>query len=358
MELPNLFLFSNGSKVKNLVDWHNRRVELIHIFQEIEYGYLPPAPLITRGEILEKTPYASFPGAIYERYRLISGPEPVFEFLIDLHIPPSPGPFSVALTGDACWNYVTPEIIHEGLSRGFILAQFDRTMIVPDAACPERNVGLYKIFPGMNFGALAAWAWGYHRCIDFLTDLTIVDSTRIAVVGHSRGGKTALLAGGLDERIALTAPNDSGCAGAGCFRFQGEGSETLRDIFGCFPYWFSPRLADFVDRENALPLDQHFLKALIAPRYLLSTEALGDIWANPSGTWLTHLAAQEAFRFLGVEDRIAIWYREGGHNHGLEDWKIFLDFALWKFYGSVNVQGINRSPFMDLPAAFEWRAPL
>jgi hypothetical protein len=124
-----------------------------------------------------------------------------------------------------------------------------------------------------------------------------------------------------------------------------------------FPYWYSPRLSEFIDREQDLPFDQHSLKALVAPRALLSTEALGDLWANPSGTYQTYLAAREAYRFLGSEERIGIWYREGGHDHGIADWKAFLDFADLQFRGIAPDSRFDVNPFPDMPSAFSWSAP-
>lgn len=136
-----------------------------------------------------------------------------------------------------------------------------------------------------------------------------------------------MLAGATDPRIALTSANNSGAGGAGCFRNMHPGAETLPDLLGQFPHWFNPDLKAFVGRENALPFDQHFLKALVAPRALLTTEALGDAWANPAGTWQTHLAAQKVYALLGAGESIAVAYREGGHAHTFADWCCFLDFA-------------------------------
>jgi hypothetical protein len=162
--------------------------------------------------------------------------------------------------------------------------------------------------------------------VDYLETLPEADKTRIAVTGHSRGGKAALLAGALDERIALTAPNNSGCMGAGCTRVPHDG-ESLERIASVFPYWFSTRLAEFVGRETRLPFDQHSVKALVAPRALLSTEGLEDRWANPDGAQLTHDAAKPVFDFLGASDKIGIVFRPGGHGHTPEDWTTLLDFA-------------------------------
>src|SRR5205823_14582644 len=130
-----------------------------------------------------------------------------------------------------------------------------------------------------------------HRVVDYLSTLDVIDKKHIAATGHSRGGKAALLAGATDERIALTAPNNSGCGGAGCYRFQADKSEDITAILKNFPFWFEPRFHEFIGRIDRLPIDQHTVKALVAPRALLSTEALDDLWANPKGTQQTYLAA-------------------------------------------------------------------
>jgi hypothetical protein len=184
-----------------------------------------------------------------------------------------------------------------------------------------------------------------------------VDGMQIAITGYSRGGKAVLLAGATDERIALTCPNNSGAGGAGCFRSQGPESETLADLIKAIPYWFGPKLQEFVGRENELPFDQHYLKALVAPRALLTTEALGDLWSNPSGTWQTHAAAKEVFRFVGAEKNIGIAFREGGHEHNSTDWRVLLDFADIHFRGLEPKNHFAQNPFADLKPCFSWRAP-
>lgn len=167
------------------------------------------------------------------------------------------------------------------------------------------------------------------------------------MTGHSRGGKTALLAGALDERITLVAPNGSGCGGAACYRIQGKDSETLEIITrpDRFCYWFQPRFRTFAGKESQLPFDQHFLKALVAPRALLSTDALGDHWANPPGTQATYLAVMPVFEFLGVPQKNGIHYREGKHEHNAEDWNALLDFADLQFFGKPSQRAFNQTPF-------------
>ncbi len=356
-ELPDLFRFENGEPVRGPADWPRRRQELLAPLLAVEYGQLPPAPPGTDGEPLHTHTVARFLQARHDQYRLVTRGSRPYQFILDLLVPPGAGPFPVVLNGDGCWRYLTDSVTLDVLRRGNILAAFNRVEIAPDNYNAERNTGLYRVYPEGDFGALAAWAWGYHRCVDFLLTRDEVDPARIAVTGHSRGGKAVLLAGATDERIALTAPNNSGCGGAGCFRRQGPGSETLAAILKAIPYWFGPRLKDYLGREAELPFDQHYLKAAVAPRALVSTEALGDLWANPSGTWQTHLAAREAYRFLGAEERIGIWFREGGHDHGDTDWAAFLDFMDWQLRGRQPALRFNLNPFPDLPRAFSWTAP-
>ncbi len=356
-ELPDPFRFVNGREVRTVEDWRRRRQELSGLIVNIEYGGLPPTPSGVTGEALHTHKESRFLDAGYTQYRLINDDDRTFHFRLDVLVPPGEGPFPVVLTGDGCYRYVTNDITLDILRRGFILAQFSRTAIVPDLYNSERTTGLYRVYPDAQFGALAGWAWGYHRCVDFLLTLDVVRPDGIAVVGHSRGGKTALLAGATDERIAITAPNGSGSGGAGCFRWQGPDSETLADSKRMIPYWYGPRLWEFGGREQELPFDQHFLKALVAPRALLSTEGLGDLWSNPSGTWQTHLAAREVYRFLGAEERIGIWFREGAHDHGQADWRAFLDFMEWQLCGKQPEYPFDRNPYPDMAAAFTWSAP-
>ncbi len=377
-ELPDLFEFQSGERVRSEEDWLRRREELRELILNIEYGHLPP-PAEVRGELLHPHQCA-VTGAEHSTYRLvIEGGQAPFWFILHLLKPRAEGGSSggerrpVVINGDGCWKYVTEAVVAEVLRRGHILATFNRTEIVPDAYRSERDSGLYLVYPQGDFGALSAWAWGYHRVVDFLLTRDDVDPDRLAVVGHSRGGKTVLLAGATDERIALTAPNNSGSGGAGCFRWHAEGCEKLEDGWRMVPYWYSPRVAEYVGHEENLPFDQHALKALVAPRALLSTEALADLWANPSGTYQTYAAAREVYRFLGAEQRIGIWYREGDHNHGLVDWQAFLDFADWQFGATGGHDPVHAvpdwdrvpelrmrfapNPFPDMPKAFSWMAP-
>jgi hypothetical protein len=255
-------------------------------------------------------------------------------FLMRLFTPPATVRHAVVLNGDGCWHYASDAVIADILRRGYAFAQFNRVEVAPDM--PDAAAG--------PVAALAAWAWAYQRAVDALAQMDTVEPTQIAVVGHSRGGKAALLAGATDARIALTSANNSGTGGAGCFRLQGPGSETLADVTRAFPHWFGPQLAAFAGREHALPFDQHFLKALVAPRALLTTEARDDLWANPSGSWQTHCAARAVYALLGAGDRIALASRPGGHDHAHVDWITLLEFCDVVFRGASAVAFHARYP--------------
>lgn len=363
-DLPDLFACDDGGRVADADGWRRRRTELAGALQDAIYGRLPPAGEVALELLHRHHPVARLAGAFHYQYRVrVAGGAEPFWFLLDLLVPPGDGAFPqngrvpVVLTGDGCWKYASDEVAAKVVGRGFALAVFNRTEIAPDAYDPARDTALYRVFPGRDFGALAAWAWGYHRAVDALLRLPFIDGGRIAVVGHSRGGKASLLAGATDERIALVSANDSGCAGAGCFRWVGEGCERIAHMLEAIPYWFAPALRAYAGREQDLPTDLHALKALCAPRPLLTTEAFGDLWANPTGTCQTHRAAREAYRFLGAEDRLGHWYRPGGHTHGLDDWRAFLDFAALHLLGKPCANRFDLDPFPEMADAFAWKAP-
>lgn len=353
-QLPDPFLRPDGKRIVQKKDWESLRKYWLSQILYYQYGELPPEPQGIEYKQLEENSLTNQPGYLKKILLRILTPIPIqmdlFLFLPEKKEEKLP----VVVNGDLCWGQLKPEIVQEVLSRGYALTVFDRTKVAPDG--PERT-GIYESFPDLESGRLSAWAWTYHRVVDFLQTQKNVDSSRIAITGHSRGGKTVLLAGATDQRIALTAPNNSGCAGAGCYRYQGEKSETINDILNRFPYWFHKRFQQFVDRVDRLPFDQHILKALVAPRPLVSTEALGDLWANPKGTQMTYLAAREVYRFLNAEDCIGIWFREGKHEHNILDWQTMLDFADWHLLKKPARRDFNKLAFPDLQPIFNWRAP-
>ncbi len=354
-ELPDPFLFKDGSRVKTPQEWPRRRAELIELILGHEYGRLPAATTIVKAEETEPAKKDDATGATEHSIVLKMGPEGKVSTHLVLTVPPGTGPFPVIVKGDLCWKRVKPEIVANVVKHGYILAEFDRTEIAPD----KNNApgGIRPLYPDADWGTLAAWAWGFHRVVDYLVTRPDVDAKKVVVTGHSRGGKAALLAGALDERVALTVPNGSGCGGAGCYRVQPPKTEDIAAIIKNFPYWFSARFPEFIGNVDRLPFDQHEVKALVAPRALFTTDALGDIWANGPGTQATYQAAREVFKFLGAEDKIGIHYREGGHEQNEQDFAALLAFADHLFFNKSSDVPFDKLPFPDEPKAFSWAAP-
>ena len=322
-ELPELMVCQDGTRVHTATDWARRRNEILATLLQVQYGELPPAPDGVHCEVLHAATVHRMDHARLLTCRVHTG-SPA-GFLLRLLVPAGAGPAPVILNGDGCWHYASDAVIAGILRRGYAFAQFNRVEVASDPPEPGRNTGGGSWRPGPPYAAIAAWAWAYHRAVDALHQIALVDARRIAIVGHSRGGKASLLAGAMVSRIMLTSANNSGAGGAGCWRGGNTGAETLADITRTFPHWFHPTLARFAGRESELPFDQHFLKALVAPRALLTTEARGDLWANPQGTWHTHVAARAAYRLLACEDAITVAYREGGHDHHPADWELLLN---------------------------------
>ncbi len=341
--LPDPLRCSDGRAVGAPAEWPARRAELLEAIQAIEYGHLPPAPAQVTGYALHTFNVSEDATVRGTHYKLSMAPWNV-SFLVTVVLPVGDAPFPVIIDGDGCWRYLTDQVMLAAAARGYAVAYFNRVEIVPDNDSSARDMGLYTVFPQGDFGALAAWAWGYHRVIDFVQTLPAIDAARIIVTGHSRGGKTALLAGVSDERVALTVPNNSGSGGAACHRYPDEKGERLRDSMQRFPYWYAARLGEYVGREDELPFDQHSVLALAAPRALLCTEARADLWASPHGTRLMFEAAREVYRVLGVPERIGIVYREGGHNHLLCDWETIFDFADGLFNGVQSGRSFDMEP--------------
>ncbi|MBQ8026804.1 MAG: hypothetical protein IJ261_01655, partial [Clostridia bacterium] len=324
-KLPDPFKFDDGCEVKTREDWGKRRKEIYKTAIELQYGTMPPEP-----EFLEVEKLSGW-GGVNESYRITTGKrECPVSFVMYIKGGCEGEKRPAVVDGDLCFGYpFDKKFISTFTDRNIMLVLFNRTELANDIQNEGRGKGqLYKAYPEYTFGALGAWAWGYSRCVDALEKLGYADMNCITFTGHSRGGKTAALAGALDERAAIVNPNET-CAGScSCYRVvmdaitetgEEKGNEELRDLWKNFPFWMGPELSDYCERVEELPFDCHFLKALIAPRVLFVSEAASDIWGNPIGSWHTTMAAKEVYKFLGAEDKLLWYFRNGKHFHEIED---------------------------------------
>jgi hypothetical protein len=342
--LQDLFACEDGTVVRTADDWRRRREELKRSLQAHCYGTMPPAPAAPPRVVQVQPPLGvrGAPSASLSRHVTHPFADSDYGLLFDVYMPAgdsAQGPHPTILCGDGCWQRVTAEYVELVTGRGYALCVFDRTTTVPDFMfrrdrsegapfVPARDSVLERRHPELDFGAIAAWAWGFSRIMDAIEQLGSLDASRVAVCGHSRGGKASLLAGAFDERFALVFTNGSGSGGSGSWLFQAQGAEPLATIVRAFPTWFSARFASYADAEGTLPFDSHFLKALCAPRPVGASDALGDLWANPAGACVTHAAARKVYEFLGGRpEHAAMHFRNGGHGHLIDDWTAMLDYC-------------------------------
>lgn len=363
-DLHDLFSRPDGRRVSAREEWPERARAWRDMVLDTEYGGLPPEPKTVEIETLCHSAARRLPSApALWSYRVhCLGGEKPFSFCVRILFPRRSEPVPAIINGDGCWWYVSDEVADRVMAGGCALVLFNRTEMAEDlgyADAPDktkRSGGLYDVYPGRTFGALSAWAWGYHRCVDLLYELPFIDTTRLAITGHSRGGKTTLVAGATDERITLVNDNASCAGGSAAFRYVGHGGETL-DIINIVPSWFGTGLRPYLGKEEDLPFDQHGLLASIAPRPLLLTFALDDRWSNPEGMVQCAWAAGEVYRFLGVPENLAFHLRPGEHAHALEDWDVLLDFMAVKWKGQTPKAAYNAHPYTHLRPAFSWKAP-
>ena len=220
--------------------------------------------------------------------------------------------------------------VEEIVARGYAALMFHTWDVAPDwnTGCTE---GVFACFekkatyrPTNRWGTLSAWAWGASRVMDWIETEPSIDRTKVAVVGHSRGGKTSLWAAVTDTRFAYSCVNDSGCAGAKLNHIDLPESEHIARIVKTFPYWFCMDYVDCANREEDLDFDQHELLSCVAPRLLAVGSGEDDKWAGPEGERKATELAKGAWEDAS---RVDYHVRPGGHGLKLVDWKAYMDHA-------------------------------
>ncbi len=361
--LPGL-LTANGKTVRTRDAWSSRRREILELFREHVYGRSPGRPQQLRFEVVEENPRAMDGAATLERIAILSEQGGrAHRFEVTLFLPNArrePVPVFLLLNNRPVSNTDPTRGERSGfwpaeqmIARGYAVAALQNSDLAPDDKDRFRE-GAIRLFegsvsgprPGDSWAALAAWAWGASRAMDYLETNRRVDAKKVAVVGHSRGGKAALWAGAEDERFAITISNESGEGGAALSRRVF--GETLARITEAFPHWFAGRYKDFAARVDALPVDQHMLLSLMAPRAVYVASADEDLWSDPRGEFLSQVEASPVYELWGdppmradampplnqplIVGRRGYHVRSGVHNLTPFDWDRFADFAdrLWK----------------------------
>lgn len=357
-ELPDPLLSPDGHRIENAGQWSDQRAHLLKLFSTHVYGRSPGPPDRLRFEEVENDPRAMEGKATLKRIDIISevgDREHRFELILFLpNRRTGPAPLFLLLNNRERAN-TDPTREHQSgfwpaeevVARGYGIAAVQVRELAPDDRNTFRN-GVIRLFEGDQeerpddaWGALGAWAWGARRAMDYFETDEEIDAKRVAVLGHSRGGKTALWAGAQDERFALTISNESGCGGAALSRRQF--AETVARINRNFPHWFCANFKQYDDDEDALPVDQHMLVALMAPRAVYVASADEDLWTDPRGEFLSLVHASPVFALWGHEpirpdgmpplDTPRQWgprgyhIRGGGHNLTPYDWQRYMDFA-------------------------------
>ena len=347
-----------GGRVASPAAWPARRTAILELFRQHVYGVSPGAPRQVRFEPLEEA--AAMDGAAtLTRVRIVSDHEGrQHQFTLTMFLPAAsrgPVPLFLLLNNRPESNTDPTRREKSGfwpaeemVGRGYGIAALQVSELAPDDKDRFRE-GAMRLFepaptgvrPANAWGALAAWAWGASRAMDYFVTDRRIDAGRVAVVGHSRGGKAALWAGAEDERFAMVVSNESGEGGAALSRRHF--GETLARITDAFPHWFAGRYKEYAGRVDALPVDQHMLLALVAPRALYVASADEDLWADPRGEYLAQVHASPVYALFGepafaagampalneplVAGRRGYHVRNGGHSLTPYDWQRFADFA-------------------------------
>jgi hypothetical protein len=385
-ELPDPLTTFDGKKIATREEWEKeRRPELKALIQHYMYGVLPPKTEVTA--TVRRTDAAAFGGkaTLKEVVLTIAGPKKIDLLLVVPNQRTGAAPVFVGLNFTGNHTLVTDPAValptswmrgggkdeavvnnratekgrgknvgtwalEQSIDRGYAVATVYYGDIFPDK--PDFSDGVYSQFhapkegqksPGdTDCGAIAMWAWGIHRIIDYLVTVPELDKSKIAVTGHSRLGKTALLAAAYDDRVALAIPHQAGCGGTGPSRSKNPKAESVKRINTSFPHWFDDHFKKFNDEVEKIPFDQHCLLAICAPRPVLYTNGIEDQWANPDGQFEMLKAATPVYKLYGKEGMTATevppvgklldgtlgyYVRTGPHVSDPDYWKTFLDYA-------------------------------
>jgi len=360
-DTPDVLQTVAGKRIDSVAAWEQeRRPEVLELFKTNVYGRNPIGrPDTLRFETVDNGTAMMDGQALRKRVVLrYSGPGGTGAIRVTAFIPKAATPApALLLICNRPEKNIDPERVEKSpfwpaeelVARGYAALAFFNGDVDPDTYDGFTN-GVHGVFqpdPKVRqpdaWGTIAAWAWGASRVMDWIETEPLIDRTRIAVVGHSRGGKTALWCGATDTRFALTISNDSGCGGAKLNRMDLPKSETVALITKAFPHWFCANFTPYGNNEAALPLDQHMLIALLAPRLAYVASAAADDWAGQPGEFRSCQLASPVWQLYGKKGLVGdafpppdaplhggcVGYhlRTGKHDLTVYDWQRYMDFA-------------------------------
>jgi len=355
--LPDPFVSEKGKLIQTVADWETfRRAEIMQLFQDEVYGQIPKDFDRISFEVISETanPYPDI-AELEEVNITIEKKGKSHTMRINFFLPKKGnGPFPVILLINYLRKYPEGKLVDEAfwpvpelIKRGFATASFHVETVAPDNAENFQNGIISTLYPeqiGQANGlkALGAWGWGAMRAMDYFEQHPKIDSKKSILVGHSRTGKAALWASANDPRWAVTYANESGCGGAALSKRKF--GETVGVINRSFPHWFADNFRKYNLNEEALPVDQHLLPGLIAPRAVYYSSARDDHWADPKGEYLgIQLGSRVAAEIYGKKavfeqefealkgpvhlESVGYHIREGEHDLTWGDWSLFLEFV-------------------------------
>ena len=362
-DVPELMTAFSGEMIASVEQWEKVRApELLEEFTREEYGRRPvERPATLAFESAEPDKVMMDGKAVRKRVHITySGPYGGGSFTFTAFIPRSekPSPAFLLICNRNPVENIDPERVNKSgfwpaeeiVARGYAAIAFWNGDVAPDRNTGN-TLGVFAAFDSMDpdrrkadsWGTLSAWAWGASRVMDWIESEPTLDAKHVAVVGHSRGGKTALVAGVYDKRFAMACSNDSGCSGAKLNHVDLPKSEHVVQILKNFDYWFCRNYIAHVNAETQWRADQHEFVALMAPRLVCIASATEDAWAGPEGEYWSGVLASPAWELYGKKGLVSSGFpppetplqdgcfsyhlRTGKHNLTPYDWKVYMDFA-------------------------------
>ena len=369
--MPDPFKKPDGSRVSNLAEWPQQREYLKAMLQHYLYGHLPPKPAgaeLTFERTLDES-YSPTNTTIQgrkQRYRItISRNGLTHSFGFNLWRPADSKRYPTLINNFPEHSKAAALFsMAEGVRRGYLVAEYDRTEIAPDdPKNTDRHAGIFRLYPEYDFYTIGAWAWAYQPVIDVLDQLGLADMKKIIVTGHSRGGFTAMAGAIFDDRVAIAAPSAAGPFANGSIRQRDSANsrgttDYVEFLQGTFPHWFHPRYYEFLGRQNKFPWDVPTLSALVAPRPLLVLSSAGDGYDNWLGQEIGTRAGTMIYDWFGVGQWCRIHWRDvenrfgqKGHDEGPEEFLAIFDYADEFFLGKKP----NPTRYNVMPGFEAWR---